>query len=100
VSTRNVDPHPSRFRVDPAVHIQLNRQLRGTRRAVVGVYHSHPTTSAEPSLSDIDEAYYADFVHVIVSLVNPTQPDIRAYRIIQGVASSVAMQPTSALRRT
>lgn len=95
VSTRNVDPHPTRFRVDPAVHIQLNRLLRGTHRAVVGVYHSHPTSSAEPSPSDIGEAYYAEFVHVIVSLVNPTQPDIRAYRIIRGVASPVVLQPAS-----
>ena len=56
VATANVDPHPSRFRVDPEAHIDLNRRLRGTGRTVIGAYHSHPSTSAEPSSRDVDEA--------------------------------------------
>jgi proteasome lid subunit RPN8/RPN11 len=92
VSTRNVDAHPSRFRVDPAAHIALNRQLRGTSRAVVGVYHSHPSSRAEPSRADIDEAYYPEFLHVIVSLADRPDANIRAYRIISGQVHEVVIE--------
>jgi proteasome lid subunit RPN8/RPN11 len=60
--------------------------LRGTGRAVVGVYHSHPATPAEPSISDVAEAHYAEFIYLIVSLLGTT-PSLRAYRIVDGVAS-------------
>jgi len=84
VATANVDPHPSRYQVDPAAHIALNRQLRGTGRAVVGVYHSHPRGGVEPSPTDVGEAFYPAFVHVIVSVVHEAVPIIGAYRIIGG----------------
>jgi proteasome lid subunit RPN8/RPN11 len=100
VSTRNVDTNPSRFRVDPAAHIALNRQLRGTGRAVIGVYHSHPASRAEPSPSDIDEAYYPDFVHVIVSLVDRSDASIRAYRIVSGQVHDVVLESASRRTRT
>ena len=84
VATANVDRHPSRYQVDPAAHIALNRRLRGTGRAVVGVYHSHPRGGAEPSPTDVAEALYPEFVHVIVSAVQERVPRVGAYRIISG----------------
>jgi proteasome lid subunit RPN8/RPN11 len=84
VATANLDPHPSRYQVDPAAHIALNRRLRGTGRTVVGVYHSHPRGGAEPSPTDVAEALYPAFVHVIVSALDEAVPIIGAYRIISG----------------
>ena len=84
VATANLDPHLSRYQVDPAAHIALNRRLRGSGRAVVGVYHSHPRGGAEPSPTDVAEAFYPAFVHVIVSAVDEPEPIIGAYRIISG----------------
>lgn len=50
----NIAPPPrhDRFEVDPAVHLKLQQALRGTGRAVVGHYHSHPTGIAQPSAAD------------------------------------------------
>ena len=93
VATRNVASHPSRYRIDPEAHIELNRRLRGTGRAVVGAYHSHPSSAAEPSARDVDEAYYPEFVYVIVSLADPDAPRVGAYRIIRGSVSVVALEP-------
>lgn len=84
--TRNVDPHHARYRIDPAEHIRWNRALRHSGRAVIGAYHSHPASPAEPSPSDIAEAHYPEFVYVIVSLVDAA-PALRAYRIMDGAAS-------------
>jgi proteasome lid subunit RPN8/RPN11 len=92
VATRNVDESRSRFRVDPEAHIELNRRLRGTGKSVVGAYHSHPSTSAEPSPADVREAHYPEFVHVIVSLADPERPRLGAYRIIRGDVAVVALE--------
>lgn len=92
--TANLDPHPSRFLIDPVVHIELNRSLRGTGRAVVGIYHSHPRGSGAPSPSDVAEAHYPDFVHVIVSNLDQPEPAIAGYRIIRGIVSVLRLEVT------
>jgi proteasome lid subunit RPN8/RPN11 len=84
VPTRNIDPDPARYLVDPAEHIRLNRRLRGTGRSVMGVYHSHPRSPAEPSPTDIAEALYPEFVYVIVSLASSGTEAIQAFRIVDG----------------
>jgi proteasome lid subunit RPN8/RPN11 len=84
--TRNLDPHPSRYRIDPAEHIRWNRTLRHTGRAVIGAYHSHPETLAEPSSSDVAEAHYPEFVYLIISLKGAA-PALRAYRIADGATA-------------
>jgi proteasome lid subunit RPN8/RPN11 len=84
VATRNVDPTPHRrFEIDPRDHITLNRRLRDTDHEVVGVYHSHPHGPATPSASDVSEAFYPEFVYVIVSLDGPA-PSVRAFEIRDG----------------
>jgi proteasome lid subunit RPN8/RPN11 len=92
VPTRNVDPNPARFQINPAEHIELNRRLRGSGRTVVGVYHSHPRSGAEPSDSDVAEASYPEFVHVIVSLAVESNISVRAYRIAEGVVTPLALE--------
>ena len=88
--TRNLDSHAARYRVDPAEHIRWNRVLRGTGRAVVGAYHSHPSTAADPSPSDIAEASYPEFVYLIVSL-GGAEPALRAYRIADGIVAPLSL---------
>ena len=95
VATANVAPELSRYQVDPAAHIALNRRLRGTGRRIVGVYHSQPRGSAEPSPTDVSEALYPAFVHVIVSAVHTRVPIIRAYRIVDGRVDRLIMEEAS-----
>jgi proteasome lid subunit RPN8/RPN11 len=81
VRTRNLEASPTRYRVDPAEHIALNRRLRPTGWRVMGAYHSHPRSAAEPSVADAAEAFYPEFVYVIASLAAPDQPVVRAFRL-------------------
>jgi proteasome lid subunit RPN8/RPN11 len=91
VPTENLAASPTRFEVDPLEHIRLNRRLRGSGRAVIGAYHSHPHSAAQPSAMDIAEAHYPEFVHIIVSLVGDVAGRVRAYRIRDGRATPLAL---------
>jgi uncharacterized protein len=48
---------------------------------LAAIYHSHPTSKAEPSKTDLELAGYPEAVHLIVSLKEPAKPVVRAYRI-------------------
>src|SRR5215475_11330816 len=92
VPTTNIAVSPVRFQVDPRDHFELQRTLRGTPRAIVGSYHSHPASRPLPSETDVAQAYYPEFVHVIVSLALPV-PEIRAFRIRSGNVAAVDLVP-------
>jgi len=81
VRSRNVDPNPNRYEIDALLHIATNRRLRGTDRTVIGAYHSHPHSAAVPSESDRAEAYYPDFIWMIVSLAVPPAEAMAAFRL-------------------
>ncbi len=93
VRTPSVERSPTRYQVDPSAHIALIKRLRGSERAIVGAYHSHPQRPAVPSASDIAEAYYPEFVYVIVSLAG-VEPDVRAWRIRDGLVAELRIRPT------
>jgi proteasome lid subunit RPN8/RPN11 len=48
----------------------------------VGIYHSHPKSTAEPSQTDINLAHYPHWTYLIVSLAG--EPEVRAWRIADG----------------
>ena len=80
VRSPNLDPNPNRYEIDARVHVATNRRLRDTGRTVIGAYHSHPRGPAFPSPSDVAEAYYSDFIWMIVSLGSP-DAEVKAFRI-------------------
>lgn len=50
VPVRNVSPTPkTRFEIDPAAQLALVKERRGD---ILGIYHSHPSGSCEPSITD------------------------------------------------
>ena len=72
-------------------------QPRGSARAEleddgygVAVYHSHPRSAAEPSQTDINLAFYPNWLYVIVS--PEVEPNVRAWRIADGRVSEEAIE--------
>ena len=93
VPLRNVSRSRTRYRVDPAEHIALRRILREVAPAadIVGVYHSHPAGSATPSETDVAEALYAGWIHVIVGL-GGRRAVTRGFTIARGRARPVTLR--------
>lgn len=91
VPARNLRDGHTTYHIDPADHFAAIRRARSLGRAVVGAYHSHPRSPAVPSPTDLEEAHDPVFLHVIVSLVQPGAPDVRAYRLEAGQYDAVPM---------
>jgi proteasome lid subunit RPN8/RPN11 len=81
---RNLHANPStRFLIDPKDHFAAIHAARTIGRAVMGVYHSHPSTPARPSATDLADASYAEYVYAIVSV--RTEPaELRLFRLEAG----------------
>jgi proteasome lid subunit RPN8/RPN11 len=85
VPARNLRASPTRFLVDPADHFKALREARGSGLSVVGAYHSHPASGAQPSETDVAEINDPALLQVIVSLVHAvTGPRIRGFRMADG----------------
>jgi proteasome lid subunit RPN8/RPN11 len=78
--TNNLASDPNRFEMDPGDHIRARREARTRGLDVLGFYHSHPRSPATPSTSDRAEAWYPDYLYLIVS-VRAEQPEVRLYRL-------------------
>ncbi len=56
-----------RFILDPAAYQQIDRELRGSGREIIGVFHSHPDCPARPSPTDRENAWEG-FLYPIISV--------------------------------
>jgi proteasome lid subunit RPN8/RPN11 len=68
VASRNHGKGNDRFEIDPQVWVDLTRALRGSPNRVVGLYHSHPDTPAQPSQADLESAWGEELAWLIVSV--------------------------------
>lgn len=64
------------------------REMRETGLELVAIYHSHPASPPIPSRLDIEENYYPDAFHVIVSL-QQEEPQLRAWLLSTDDAEEV-----------
>ncbi len=89
-SARNAKASAVVYLIDPSDHFEAIRHARAQGLAVVGAYHSHPRSPAQPSETDLREANDPDFVHVIVSLAR-AEPRVAAFRIGAGRAIALPL---------
>ena len=66
------------FEINPQLHIDLQRQLRGSNRDIIGVWHSHPCGAPEPSEQDCSQSMIGAWVWLI-SGVTGMQAKTRAH---------------------
>lgn len=76
----NLRASPYGYELDPRSLLQANEW--DDEGFDVGIYHSHPRSSAEPSQTDINLATYPHWTYLIVSLAG--EPAVRAWRIEDG----------------
>jgi proteasome lid subunit RPN8/RPN11 len=92
VAMPNLEGGTTRYRIDDRAHIDLRRTIRTFTPPleILGVYHSHPAGDPIPSETDVAQAFYADWIHVIVGLGRATAA-CRAYRIAHGRVRAVPL---------
>ena len=91
VSMLNADRSPTFFRFDPMEQLRLYQAMDETGDEIVVVYHSHTSTEAYPSRTDISYAAEPQAHYLLVSTAEsgsaegPTE--VRSYRIVDGVVT-------------
>lgn len=89
----NVSPQPQRlFAMDPARQIAAQRRMREQGETLYGIYHSHPHSPAEPSVTDLREAGYPEALYIIVSLNIRGVLEMRGFRLRDETAVPVHLE--------
>jgi proteasome lid subunit RPN8/RPN11 len=75
------------YNMDPKALLAAMNDIDDNEWDLVGIYHSHTHTEAYPSATDVELAFYADAVYLIVSLQDRERPVVRAFDIVEGVVT-------------
>lgn len=79
------------FEIDPRLILSTQRTLRGTKQGIIGLFHSHPNGSAEPSRADRAQAWQPGWLWIIVGLGNGKDPVTRAFVHVSNSAEDLAV---------
>ncbi len=81
---RNAARSPLSYRLEPEEQFRIFVDIEQRGWEILGIYHSHPASPPVPSSLDLNQAYYPDAVYFVVSLAGPGEPEVRAFRIVEG----------------
>jgi proteasome lid subunit RPN8/RPN11 len=86
----NISGDPAtQYEIAPAELFQLMREIRGSGLRLLGIYHSHPHGTNEPSRTDVQRAYYPDAAYFIISPQPHEDRPVRAFSIRDGGVSEL-----------
>jgi len=88
----NAEQSPYRYSVDSRDLFRIHRECEERDWGFVGLYHSHTFSEAYPSPTDIRLAFWPEALYFLVSLRDSENPDVRAYRILDGDVSEEELE--------
>ena len=88
----NGEKSPYRYNVDPQDLLRIYRECDANGWDFLAIYHSHTHTEAYPSPTDVRLAAWPDALYLIVSLLDPENPFLRAFRIQDGRVSEEELE--------
>lgn len=74
------DQKQSRFRIDPGDLMVVERKLDGGDEVLVGFFHSHPDSPAEPSKTDLELAW-PGYLYLIQTATGGEPGEVRGWRL-------------------
>lgn len=80
----NAEASPVRYGIEPNDQYRIMMAIEERGWELGAIYHSHTRSPAYPSQTDVNLAFYPDTLYVIVSLQDPSNPDVKAFRIVDG----------------
>lgn len=89
----NVDENKRvRYSMDPKEILNASREIDANGWELLAIYHSHPHSQAYPSSTDVSLAFYPEANYIIISLMEPNNPAVRAFRIVDGKITEVRIE--------
>jgi proteasome lid subunit RPN8/RPN11 len=78
----NAAESPREYLSDSKLLFQAFREMNSQGTELLAVYHSHPTSEAIPSRTDLERNYYPGVMQLIISLKGP-DPVLRAWWLME-----------------
>ncbi|MGA8034994.1 MAG: M67 family metallopeptidase [Candidatus Acidiferrales bacterium] len=94
--TLNASVKPAvEYQIAPVELFAAMRAIRDAGMQFMGIYHSHPNGTGEPSARDVDEANYPHVAYVIATVPEDGTVNVRAFSIRDGAVEEMAIEVTS-----
>jgi [CysO sulfur-carrier protein]-S-L-cysteine hydrolase len=77
----NTESSPFMYVMDPREQLRIMDAIDEGGDELLAIYHSHTRSTAYPSRTDVELAFYPDTIYLIVSISDRDAPEIRAFRI-------------------
>lgn len=82
----------TRYLLDAQQQISAMQHMRDQHQTLFAIYHSHPHSPAEPSLTDIEQATYPEALQLVISLSTKGILEMRIFKIAQQSVVEFAMR--------
>jgi [CysO sulfur-carrier protein]-S-L-cysteine hydrolase len=92
VAASNELASATRYRIRASDHFTAVRLARARRLEVLGAYHSHPSSRAVPSMTDLADAH-PDFLYVIIGADGGVGLELRGWWLVAGNFREIALVP-------
>jgi proteasome lid subunit RPN8/RPN11 len=86
----NIEKSPVNYLLDSKEQFNVMKDMRENNISMVAIFHSHPSSAAYPSRTDVNLAFYEDAIYVIVSLSEST-PVVKGFTIKEGKIEEVGV---------
>ena len=90
----NAERSPTFYRFDSIEQLKVWREMDDRDEEPVVIYHSHTSTEAYPSRTDIEYASEPNAHYVLVSTRDPDQVEFRSFRIVDGLVAEEDVEIT------
>jgi proteasome lid subunit RPN8/RPN11 len=77
----NAEASPVRYSLDPREQYDITMEIERNGWELGVIHHSHTRSPAYPSQTDVNLAFWPEALYVIVGVMDPQTPEVRAYRI-------------------
>lgn len=93
----NTEASPFMYVMDPQEQLRIMNEIDAAGDDLVAIYHSHTRSAAYPSRTDVDLAFFAETLYLIVSIADRDAPEIRAFRITRSApeGEQIAEEPVA-----
>jgi len=78
----NRDRATDRYQLDPDAFREIDRELRVSKRDIIGIFHSHPDCPAQPSPTDLANAW-TEYAYIIISICKGSMVDLFCWELNQ-----------------